>query len=259
MLKIQGVTTWYQSIGLEYLETVGRLLGSWVQNHYILTKLGHTCVSDIHSTMWHCIYVTVGLHRVVRPDWWSYRFVVYLLLMISLLFLCREMPPRHENRQGRIGNLKMGAGQNQLAREIVAALAAANLLQPPPRENADNRALIAMREFSRTNPPQFDGESNDPLVADHWLAHMRKIFNALKITEDDLRVSIVACQLTGEANEWWESILGVRRDARRAARAESQENEPDEENLTWAKFEELFENQYFPESYREQLRINLRG
>lgn len=29
---------------------------------------------------------------------------------------------------------------------------------------------------------------------------------------------------------------------------------PDAENLTWAKFEELFDNQYFLESYREQLR-----
>ncbi|KAI8530247.1 hypothetical protein RHMOL_Rhmol11G0041500 [Rhododendron molle] len=80
---------------------------------------------------------------------------------------------------------------------------------------------------------------------------MRKIFNALKITEYDLQVSIVACQLTDEANEWWEFILGVRRDARRVA---SQENEPNEENLTWAEFEELFESQYFSESYREQLR-----
>ncbi|XP_058217488.1 uncharacterized protein LOC131328576 [Rhododendron vialii] len=148
-----------------------------------------------------------------------------------------EMPPRPENRRDRIGNPRMGAGQNQLAREIVAALAAANLLQPPRRDNVDSRAIVAMREFSRRNPPQFDGESSDLLVADHWLAQIRKIFNALKITEDDLRVSIVACQLTGEANEWWESVLGVRRDARRAARVANQEVEPVEEK-----------------SYREQLR-----
>ncbi|XP_058189399.1 uncharacterized protein LOC131306982 [Rhododendron vialii] len=114
--------------------------------------------------------------------------------------------------------------------------------------------MEAMREFCRMKPPQFDGDSSDPLVADHWLSQIRKIFNALKITEDDLRVSIVACQLIGEANEWWESILGVRRDARRMARAVNQGNEPDEENLTWAEFEELFENQYFPETCREQLR-----
>ncbi|XP_058202911.1 uncharacterized protein LOC131317372 [Rhododendron vialii] len=87
-----------------------------------------------------------------------------------------------------------------------------------------------MREFSRRNPPTFDGTSSDPLVADHWLAQIRKLFNALKITEDDLR------------------------DARRAARTAAQVNEPDVENLTWAEFETLFEEQYFPETSREQLR-----
>ncbi|KAI8568203.1 hypothetical protein RHMOL_Rhmol02G0179500 [Rhododendron molle] len=67
--------------------------------------------------------------------------------------------------------------------------------------------MEAMRAFCCMKPPQFDGESSDPLVADHWLSQIRKIFNALKITEDDLRVSIVAVQLTGEANKWWESVL----------------------------------------------------
>lgn len=149
------------------------------------------------------------------------------------------MPPRRENT---------------LAREIVAALAESNLLNPTLRANTNDRAMEAMREFCRLKPPQFDGESSDPLVADHWLSQICKIFNALKITEDDLRVSIVACQLIGEANEWWESVLGVRRDARRAARAVNQGNEPDEENLTWAEFEELFKNQYFPKTCREKLR-----
>jgi hypothetical protein len=149
------------------------------------------------------------------------------------------MPPRRENN---------------LAREIVAALAESNLLNPAFRANPNDRAMEAMRAFCRMKPPQFDGESSDPLVADHWLSQIRKIFNALRITEDDLRVSIVAIQLVGEANEWWESVLGARRDARRMARAINRTNELDVENLTWAEFEELFENQYFPVTYREKLR-----
>ncbi|XP_058217472.1 uncharacterized protein LOC131328554 [Rhododendron vialii] len=149
------------------------------------------------------------------------------------------MPPRRENN---------------LAREIVAALAESNLLNSAFRANTNNRAMEAMRAFRRMKPPEFDGESSDPLVADHWLAQVCKIFNALRITEDDLRVSIVAIQLTGEANEWWESVLGARRDARRMTRVVNRINEPDVENLTWAEFEELFENQYFPETYRDQLR-----
>ncbi|XP_058202900.1 uncharacterized protein LOC131317359 [Rhododendron vialii] len=198
------------------------------------------------------------------------------------------MPPKRSNRRGGAGNRggrgrgcvepledeasqhgeashgggELGARpnprvrnvQNPLARDIVAALAAANLLQPPPRDNADSRALVAMREFSRLNPPLFDGASSDPLMADHWLAQIRKNFTALKITEDDLRVSIVAVQLIGEAGEWWESILESRKDTRRAARTAAQANEPDVENLTWAEFEDLFASQYFPDSSRDQLR-----
>ncbi|KAI8559869.1 hypothetical protein RHMOL_Rhmol04G0208900 [Rhododendron molle] len=138
--------------------------------------------------------------------------------------------------------------------EIVAALAESNLLNPSFRANTNDRAMEVMRAFYCTKPPQFDGESSDPPVADHWLSQIRKIFNTLKITEDDLRVSIVAVQLTGEANEWWESVLGARRDARRVAKAVNRIDEPDVENLIWVEFEEPFENQYFPETCCEQLR-----
>ncbi|XP_058185964.1 uncharacterized protein LOC131303212 [Rhododendron vialii] len=169
-----------------------------------------------------------------------------------------EVSQHGENPNGNSGE---GAGhgqgeetpvvQNPFARDFVAA---ANLLNPAPRESADIRAMIAMREFSRRNPPTFDGSSSDPLVADHWLAQIRKLFRALQITEDDLRVNIVAVQLTGEANEWWESVLESRKDARRATRTAAQANEPVIENLTWAEFELLFEEQYFSEMCREQMR-----
>ncbi|XP_058202941.1 uncharacterized protein LOC131317402 [Rhododendron vialii] len=169
-----------------------------------------------------------------------------------------KMPPKLSNRRGGAGNRgARGRGrghveppnsrvwnvQNPLARDIVAALAAANLLQPPPRDNANSQALVAMREFSHLNPPLFDGASTDPFVANHWLAQIRKNFTALKITEDDLWVSIVVVQLVEEASEWWESILEGRKDARRAARTAAQ-----------AEFEDLFASQYFPDPSRDQLR-----
>lgn len=73
------------------------------------------------------------------------------------------------------GNPELGAGpnpeiqniQNPLARDFVAALTAANLLHPAPRDNTDNRAFAVMREFCRMNPPPFNRESRDPLVANH--------------------------------------------------------------------------------------------
>ncbi|XP_058198446.1 uncharacterized protein LOC131313966 [Rhododendron vialii] len=106
----------------------------------------------------------------------------------------------------------------------------------------------------RRNPPVFDGTSSDPLVADHWLAQIRKLFRALNIIEDNIRVGIVAVQLVKEAGEWWKSVLESRKDARRAARTAAQTNEPDIEDLTWAEFEALFEEQYFPKTSRENLR-----
>ncbi|XP_058189265.1 uncharacterized protein LOC131306854 [Rhododendron vialii] len=121
-------------------------------------------------------------------------------------------------------------------RDFIAVLVAANLLNLAPRESANSLAMSAMREFSRRNPPTFDGLSSDPLI-----------------TEDDLRVNIVAVQLTREANEWWESVLESRNDVRRAERTVAQANEPNVENITWAEFEVLFEEQYFPETSRDQL------
>ncbi|XP_058202780.1 uncharacterized protein LOC131317231 [Rhododendron vialii] len=51
-----------------------------------------------------------------------------------------------------------------------------------------------------------------------------------------------------------ESILESRKNARRAARTAAQANEPDVKNLTWAEFEVLFKEQYFPETNHDQLR-----
>ncbi|GFS44313.1 hypothetical protein Acr_00g0089620 [Actinidia rufa] len=152
------------------------------------------------------------------------------------------------------GNNPGGNGTpNQFVVDFVAALAAANILNQP-RVDAESRAREITKDFCRMNPPSFDGSSTDPLVANHWLAEIRKLFNVLVINDDNMRVHLVACQLSGEANEWWESVLAARRDARRVARAAENVEAPDIENLTWVKFEKMFENQYFPESYREQLR-----
>ena len=100
---------------------------------------------------------------------------------------------------------------NQFAVDFVAALAAANILNQP-RVDAESRAREITKDFRRMNPPSFDGSSTDPLVANHWLAEIRKLFNVLVINDDDMRVHLVACQLSGEANEWWESILAARRE-----------------------------------------------
>ncbi|GFY87300.1 hypothetical protein Acr_05g0009390 [Actinidia rufa] len=88
------------------------------------------------------------------------------------------------------------------------------------------------------NPPSFDG-LGDLVVAGHWLSEIRKIFDTVRITEDDMKVSFASYQLVGEANEWWESI---------------KEAKGVDRGMTWANFKSTFEDQYFPEAYRDELR-----
>ncbi|GFS38418.1 hypothetical protein Acr_00g0057440 [Actinidia rufa] len=95
-----------------------------------------------------------------------------------------------------------------------------------------------IKEFRKINPPSFDG-LGDPVVAGHWLSQIRKIFYTVRLTEDDMKVSFASYQLVGEANEWWESI---------------KEAKGVDCGMTWADFESTFEDQYFPESYRDELR-----
>ncbi|GFY93147.1 hypothetical protein Acr_08g0015430 [Actinidia rufa] len=73
------------------------------------------------------------------------------------------------------------------------------------REATSARFRDGMKEFRKMNPPSFDG-LGDPVVAGHWLSQIRKIFDTVRITEDDMKVSFASYQLVDEANEWWESI-----------------------------------------------------
>ncbi|XP_057485869.1 uncharacterized protein LOC130772149 [Actinidia eriantha] len=122
------------------------------------------------------------------------------------------------------------------------------------RANTSNRAMKVVRDFHKLNPPMFDGVSSDPLVADHWLSEIHKLFDVLDVIEDAVRVKLVACQLSGEANEWWKSVHTTRKASRELARTAENVNELNVENMTWAEFEAIFEDQYFPESFKDMLR-----
>ncbi|XP_057497363.1 uncharacterized protein LOC130782081 [Actinidia eriantha] len=131
---------------------------------------------------------------------------------------------------------------SQFAREVAAAMLEMERTRHEEiriqREATSARFREGMKEFRKMNPPSFNG-LGDPVVAGHWLSQIRKIFDIVRITEDDMKVSFASYQLVGEANKWWESIKeakGVDRD------------------MTWADFESTFEDQYFSEAYRDELR-----
>ena len=44
------------------------------------------------------------------------------------------------------------------------------------------------------------------MVADHWLQQIEKIFEAMEITSDATKIRLVAFQLEGESQVWWDWV-----------------------------------------------------
>ena len=45
-------------------------------------------------------------------------------------------------------------------------------------------------------------EGGGPMVADHWFRHIEKIFEAMEITSDVIKIRLEAFQLEGESQVW---------------------------------------------------------
>ncbi|XP_057465723.1 uncharacterized protein LOC130755341 [Actinidia eriantha] len=152
------------------------------------------------------------------------------------------VPEAHSGAGGRETAPEVPVIPSQFAREVAAAMLEMERTRHEEiriqREATSARFREGMKEFRKMNPPSFDG-LGDPVVAGHWLSQIRKIFDTVRITEDDMKVSFASYQLVGEANEWWESI---------------KEAKGVDRGMTWTDFESTFEDQYFPEAYRDELR-----
>ena len=72
------------------------------------------------------------------------------------------------------------------------------------------------------------------MVAENWFLHIEKVLEAMEITSDVTRIRLAAFQLEGEAQVWW-----------RWARTSR-----DLEVMTWAEFQDLFMDKYFPVTAR---------
>ncbi|GFZ06878.1 hypothetical protein Acr_18g0010480 [Actinidia rufa] len=119
------------------------------------------------------------------------------------------VPEAHSGAGGRETAPDVPVIPSQFAREVAAAMLEMERTRHEKihiqREVTSARFREGMKEFRKMNPPSFDG-LGDPVVAGHWLSQIRKIFDTVRITEDDMKVSFASYQLVGEANEWWESI-----------------------------------------------------
>ena len=72
------------------------------------------------------------------------------------------------------------------------------------------------------------------MVADHWFMQIEKVLEAMEITFDTTKIRLVAFQLEGEAQVWWNWEKTSR----------------DLKAMTWAEFQELFMGKYFSDTTR---------
>ena len=90
-----------------------------------------------------------------------------------------------------------------------------------------------LQRFQAHHALTFTG-GGDPMVADHWFMQVEKVLEAMEITSDATRIRLVAFQLEGEAQVWWNWVRTSR----------------DPEAMTWTEFQELFMGKYFPDTAR---------
>jgi hypothetical protein len=100
-------------------------------------------------------------------------------------------------------------------------------------EDAPMTRTRAMNEFCKRRPPTFHGDAN-PTVAEAWLKETKVILDTLEINRDGDRVALTTYQLKGEARYWWELIEATH----------------DVAAMTFAQFETLFLDKYFPTPIR---------
>ncbi len=91
----------------------------------------------------------------------------------------------------------------------------------------------ALERFRKLQPPSFSG-GNAPKKAEDWMLDLEKFFTALNLADDE-KVNLAAFQLTREASRWYTGLS-------------QRETQP----VTWARFVEHFEEEYFPATWKEK-------
>ena len=139
------------------------------------------------------------------------------------------MASRERRRKGRLRGTPPFFDQQAFV-EAMGAIATAIAQASTARGQGEPNNL---QRFMAYHPPAFGG-GGDPMVADHWFRHFERVFEAMEITFDTTRIRLIAFQLEGESQVWWDWVKVSR----------------DMETMTWGEFQELFMNKIFPASVR---------
>ncbi|XP_062020947.1 uncharacterized protein LOC133737404 [Rosa rugosa] len=129
------------------------------------------------------------------------------------------MPPRPDPRMAAV---------------LRAFEALGNASEQTPEELERYRVTQCLEQFTKLKPPQFNG-IGEACEAENWLKQIHKILEILR-TPEQYRVSLAVHQLVGEADNWWDTVRSLRTVA----------------DLTWAEFEQLFLERFFPPVLKAQ-------
>ncbi|XP_057515024.1 uncharacterized protein LOC130796681 [Actinidia eriantha] len=100
------------------------------------------------------------------------------------------------------------------------------------------RGTTLHEQFMKLNPPEFMG-ATDPLVAEEWLKKLDAIFEVMEVV-DEQKLTLATFILRGEARNWWELMRRM------------QNAQPEGVPISWQRFVDIFNDQYFPRIYRMQ-------
>ena len=62
-----------------------------------------------------------------------------------------------------------------------------------------------LQRFKSHHPPTFT-RGGDLMVADHWFRQIENVLEAMDITFDAAKIRLVAFQLEGESQVWWDWV-----------------------------------------------------
>ncbi|XP_059627725.1 uncharacterized protein LOC132270562 [Cornus florida] len=78
----------------------------------------------------------------------------------------------------------------------------------PQASGVGFRAITAMREFRRMDPPEFHGEA-DPLFAEDWMEQVTNILDTIRVHEDELREACIALGLSQASSPWFAAAFSA--------------------------------------------------
>ncbi|XP_043687646.1 uncharacterized protein LOC122638861 [Telopea speciosissima] len=108
---------------------------------------------------------------------------------------------------------------------------------PMPPIAQDNSTLKVMERFKKLQPFSFSKIDANPLQPERWINAMERIFEVLECT-DAQKLICAGFQLQDEAAAWWKST--------------KPNLEVTHPNPTWEQFKEVFFENNFPESFRDE-------